>query len=129
MVADFHKNKRSPWSKLLAPLLGVAILGMVTALIVADVKIYQKKQKLTQQIENLKNKIEDIKNQNKRLQEGIEQTNDESYIEKVAREDLGLQKPGERVISFVEAEKQPQEAATQKNVLQVWLGSFIGWFK
>lgn len=99
-------------------------------LVVANVRIYKKKQQLNAQIQSLENKIAETKARNNELKVGIEKSNDEQYIEKVAREELDLQKPGESVFSFVKPEEENQEEKNkQKNIFQAWLGWIGGWFK
>lgn len=105
-------------------------MAVLLVLVVANIKIYQKKEKLIAQIENLKNKIESIKNENEGLRQGILDTNKEEYIEKVAREQLDLQKPGEKVVSFIKEDEKPEQSRQPaKNFLQIWLGWLSSIFK
>lgn len=123
MPADFQKKQKThPFKKIAFIFCGFLILFAVVFLIVANVKTYQKKKELNAQIGSLKSKITEIHNKNTNLQQGILQANDEKYIEKVAREELDLQKPGENVVSFVMPENQNQNTETpSKNFLQNWL--------
>ena len=99
-------------------------------LVIADIRIYQKRKKLISQVEILKNKIQDIKDKNNTLKEGISESNNNQYIEKIAREELDLQKPGEKVFSFIkESNGQQQNNETRKNILEVWLDWIVGFFK
>ena len=101
----------------------VVLFSAVILLGVADIKVYQKRQKLISQIENLKNKIQDLQNKNDDLKKGIARADDDTYIEKVAREELNLQKPGEKVVSFVKSPNQQEEnRKDQKIFLEIWLG-------
>lgn len=62
-----------------------------------------KARRLNKKIEALKSEIGNLKKENERLiREVYALKNDPSYIEKIAREDLGLVKPGEIVFEFVE---------------------------
>ena len=95
-------------------------------LIIADIKIYKKREQFVSQIEKLENRIQDLKNKNDNLKKGILAANDDAYIEKVAREELSLQKPGEKVVSFIKPVNQEQKLAEkEKNLLQV----FWDWIK
>ena len=109
----------------------VVMVGIAVCLIVADVHIYRTRQKLISQVENLKTKIHDLKDKNNNLKQGIANADNSQYVEKIAREELDLQKPGEKVVSFVVTDKQsPQDASEQESFLQIWqanLGHFWSW--
>src|SRR3989344_4359868 len=123
MIPSFKKNKKSNQSKILVILGGIFILFIFIVIIIADIKMYEKKEKLNSKIENLKNKIEDIQARNNKLQQGISNVNDQKYIEKVAREELDLQKPGEGVVSFIMPQTQNQENIVKpSNIFQDWMG-------
>lgn len=131
MVSYFKKKQQSNILKTLMPRIGGALLVvMIILLIVADVRMYQKREKLNAQIETLKNKIEDIKNQNAILKEGISNTNNNQYTEKIAREELNMQKPGEKVFSFIKEQNQEQQNTnTKKNIFESWFAWINSWFK
>ena len=81
-------------------------------------------------MKNLQVQIEEIKNRNTALEQGIQKANDSQYIEKVAREELDLQKPGEKTVSFIMPEPQNKEStAGQKNIWQAWLSNVWNWLK
>jgi len=131
MLADFKKKKkRNPLKQFLLIFGGILILVLLFLLINASVKIYQKRIELISQIENLENKIQDIKNKNDDLKQGTLKADDDKYIEKVAREELDLQKPGEKVFSFIIPQLSQQENNNNsKNIFQIWLGWIGNIFK
>ena len=54
---------------------------------------------------------ERLKKENQKLKEEIERLkNDPSHIERLAREELGMVKPGELVFQFTEAKEQKPES-------------------
>ena len=108
---------------------GIVILGAIVMLIVANAKMYHREKVLLSQEESLKNKIKETQDKNASLKENIAKQNDSQYIEKVAREELDLQKNGETVVSFVAQTPAPKQENTQKNFLQIWLGYVSNWFK
>ncbi|MBI3599701.1 MAG: septum formation initiator family protein [Nitrospinae bacterium] len=62
-----------------------------------------KANRLNKKLELLKSDIGNLKRENEKLnREVYALKNDPSYIEKIAREDLGLVKPGEVVFEFVD---------------------------
>ncbi|HLA50382.1 MAG TPA: septum formation initiator family protein [Thermodesulfovibrionia bacterium] len=66
-----------------------------------------KSYRLNKKIEALKNNISKLKKENKKLNNEVYALkNDPSYIEKIAREDLGLVKQDEVVFEFVEKDNK-----------------------
>jgi len=114
MVADFDKKVKVG---------GVIFLIIIFLLIIADFKIYQKKQELISQIETYKKQIEDIKKSSQTLKEEIANSNNPDYLEKLAYEQLGEQKPGEKEVIFVMPEEKPKQDATPRSF---W-SNFSGW--
>ena len=57
--------------------------------------------KIESDIENKQSQLEEIQEKNERLQEEVEKINSNSadYLEKLARERLGMIKPGEKVVN------------------------------
>lgn len=111
-------------------LAGILFFIASCALIFADFKIYQKKQELKLQIDNYKKEIEAIKNRNKELSEGIKNSNEEHYIEKVAREELDMQKPGENVVAFIMPEQKAEEKKQENFMdIKIWAGWLSSWWR
>ncbi|MBI3583922.1 MAG: septum formation initiator family protein [Nitrospinae bacterium] len=79
---------------------------IVTAAIFRDdgvIKVYH----LNKKVELLKNNISKLKKENEKLNSEVYALkNDSSYIEKIAREDLGLVKQDEVVFEFVEKDNK-----------------------
>ena len=131
MVTNFKKNiKGKGWSSFLLHGGGVAILAILVFLAVTNLKIYQKKTEYMQQISNLKNQIKNLQESNDKLEQGIKSADDTRYIEKIAREELDLQKPGEQVVSFI----MPKDNAETKNEADLngfgaWLSGVWKWIQ
>ena len=130
MIPNFKKNRNNAVKRFLFIACGILMLLIFVFLIIADIKIYKKREQFVSQIEKLENRIQDLKNKNDNLKKGILAANDDAYIEKVAREELSLQKPGEKVVSFI---KEPNQLGVnnqeKKTFLQIWLGWVGGLFK
>lgn len=123
MVTDFQRKQKRKSFKYLLIVGGIFIAIVFILLLIADIRVYQKRAELNSRIENLKNKIQDIKDKNNNLQEGIAKADDNNYIEKIAREELGLQKEGEKVFSFIIPQEQNlKNEEASRNFFQVWLG-------
>ena len=130
MVTEFKKKQKRGASNHVLLKLGVlVIICICVGLVVINLRMLQKKNQLNQQVSDLKNKIEDLKENNTHLEEGISKSDDINYIEKVAREELDLQKPGEKVFSFVKAPAESEVQEPKKNSWPAWLGWVGGWFK
>lgn len=125
MIADFNKKENRIFSgkKLLFKAVGIIFLAAIFLLIVADIKMYQKKQALISQIDNYQKQIEDIKKSSQNLRDEIANSDNVDYLEKLAYEQLGEQKPGEKQIIFVMPEGQPEQETESQN----FLDSFSGW--
>jgi cell division protein FtsB len=111
----------------------VFIIFVFAVLIVADIKIYQKRKGLEAEVAKYEQQINEIKNKNKDLEERIANADNSDYIEKVAREEQDMQKPGEKVVSFVMPEEKKQEE-TVENIWDVknwfgWIGNSWNWIK
>lgn len=131
MLSSFRKKqKRSIAQYFLLAFGAMALLVLVGLLAVADMRIYSKKRELNAQLASLQSKVQELQVKNNDLKQGISESDNPDYIEKVAREELDLQKPGEKVVSFVEAEtKEVAPQASSASFVQVWLGWFEGLFK
>lgn len=129
MIADFNKKQKRADKKNKFPIFcGVVLCLIVLGLLaVANIKMYQKKQELNKQLSNLKSQAEEIKKSNSQLEEGILKADNQEYIEKVAREQLDLQKENEKVTVFLmpKTENNNENPNHNENWL-VWLGNFWG---
>lgn len=125
MLTDFDKKENRDFfnKKLLFKAGGIAFLIIIFLLVVADFKIYQKKQKLISQISAYQKQIEDLKKSSQNLKEEIANSDNVDYLEKIAYEQLGEQKPGEKQVIFV----MPQEKQEPRAESQNFLNSFSGW--
>ena len=122
-MADFNKKRNNPYRRFFLKAGAVALLAVLTLLVVADIKVYRRKQELRAQLSRLEKRVQELKNQNATLQERTARADDSAYIERLAREELDLQKPGEKVVSFVKGVQQPQDDSMQKNGFSAWVGS------
>ena len=67
---------------------------------------YREINNLQQDVQNLEQVIEQNRVINQDLEKELELVNNDDYIEQIAREKLGLVKPGETLLIPVEAEKE-----------------------
>ena len=131
MINHFKKKqKNSPKKRLVIIGLGLLLGVIFFGLMVANLRLHEKKKQLNVHLENLQQKVKQLQTKNDKLQEGISQSDNPKYIEKVAREELDLQQPGEKVISFIDpVPTEPFGEALPQNILQWMIGALTGWFK
>jgi cell division protein FtsL len=136
MVTDFSKkgNKEFFNKKLLFRTFGILFFVVILVLIIADFKIYLKKAELKSQIADYQRQIEEIKKNNQDLKEQIANADNTDYLEKIAYEQLGQQKPGEKQVIFVEPPQKTETVLDQQNFWNVnkwtgWFGGFWQWIK
>ncbi len=126
MVTHFKKNK-SVSRQIIFKLGAFFVILVVVILIIADIRLYDRKKLVDAQTQALQGKIQSMQDQNDALKEKISNTDNSQYIDKVAREDFDLQKPGEKVVSFIVPQSQPQEVnSAPKSGFQIWLGWVSG---
>lgn len=129
MISNFKKKQKGKFLKSNFSLFFIFIISLVIccALIYANFKLYKKRQILNLQLNNLKEKIENIEKTNNNLQNNILSATDDNYIEKVAREQLDLQKKDEKVVGFIinsnESNNNKETELNNKNwFLKMWQG-------
>ncbi|MBX4201263.1 septum formation initiator family protein [Candidatus Parcubacteria bacterium] len=131
MVTNFKKNKKgNQWKGILLHLAGIVILIVCGFLIFTDIKIWQKGKEYKAQVADLQRQVKGIEESNDKLRQGMKNSDNPQYIEKIAREELDLQQPGEKVVSFVVPKtEQDKKDDARKNLLQIWLSSSLDWVK
>lgn len=116
-----RKNKKFFFLVLLVLLAGVFLVFLITL----NLKIGQERAKLQRELANLQREIQKSQAGREELISKISRVQSGDYLEKVAREDLNLQKEGEKVFAFVfkeeakEGEKDEEETFWEK--ISDWL--------
>ena len=105
------KTKRwKPYKTILFSLLSaVVILGVISFLIFYNWKTYQQRKDLSLRIGSLRGEISSLEKKKQELEVSALQLNEEEYLEKVAREQLNLQKPGEEVVTILSPKEEEKE--------------------
>ncbi|OGZ24521.1 MAG: hypothetical protein A2896_02070 [Candidatus Nealsonbacteria bacterium RIFCSPLOWO2_01_FULL_43_32] len=107
MVAKAQKIRKGKLQNLFfSILLGVLFFGVVSALVVSNWKINQKRAQYTAQIKVLQAQLQELELKREQLQAQISQTSDEVYLETQARETFNLKKLGEEVVAVLPAEEE-----------------------
>jgi cell division protein FtsL len=126
------KARRLPGKKL-----GISLI-LVLVLVFLSVNFFltwRKNQSINKEIDNLQDQISEIESGNSKLGELIKYFNSNAFIEEKARSDLGLKKPGEKVVMIPESLKndilsRAQNDAKEKDLnelsnQQKWLRYFF----
>lgn len=127
MVADFNKKQNRDFfsEKFWFRAAGILFMVIALLLVVADFKMYQKKKELDAKVSDYKKQIGQIEKRNTTLKEEIANSDNPNYIEKIARNEEGMQKPGEKVVSFVMPVRPKKTTEKTENF---WNGeNWLGW--
>ena len=86
----------------------IVILSLVAVgfLVKTNVKINRKRAELLSRIESLTAEIQIAEQKNQELKSKISQSESSDYLEKVAREQLNMKKPGEEIVVITKEETQ-----------------------
>ncbi len=135
MVANFLKKGNRGFFKnqLLFRTVGIIFIIIIAMLVIFDFRIYQKKKELASQIASYQKQIEDIKKSSQTLKDEIANQNNKDYLEKLAYEQLGRQKPGEKEIIFIAPPAKVQVNSAQPDNFwdnfTSWIGGGWQWIK
>lgn len=103
-----------PWRRLLLALLGLGLLALVVHTFFGD-KGYLELRRQRQELERLQSEIQRLEEENRRLIEEIQALKtDPRAVERVAREELKMARPGEKVIILPPEKKSPANSQGAK---------------
>ena len=118
MIVKFkRKGKESFWQTIFfSTLIGILVLTVIGFLVYENFKVNQRRSKLISRIETLGIEIQELENKKEFFKSGISQVEMEEYVERIAREELNLQKKGEKVVGFI----LPEEEIKEKTAESFW---------
>jgi len=124
MIAQFQQRKKKNISvgAFFGSVALIIILLMIGFFVFSNIKIKQTKNKLNIQLAAIEKEIGDIQKKNEGLEEKIAHVGDEDYIEKVAREELNLQKEEEKVVGFIMPSLEEEKNSGNYWYPQNWWG-------
>jgi len=110
MIANNKKIKRGEEKQgtFFLVFIGILFLGVISFLIISNVRISQKRSDLLDKIGELNQEIEVLETKKQELQANIDQTQSETYWEGKLREQ-GYKKPGEEAVVVLPSEGQIEE--------------------
>ena len=79
----------------------IIIVGFVVFFTFSYIRQFVTMNRIQKEIDSKQSQLDEVKQKNDRLQEEVEKINSDSadYLEKLARERLGMIKPGEKVVN------------------------------
>jgi len=96
--------------------IGILFLGVISFLIISNLKISQKRSDLLDRITELNQEIGALEAKKQELQANIDQTQSETYWEGKLREQ-GYKKPGEEAVVVLPSEEQTGEISKEEKGL------------
>ena len=104
------------------------LILILIVVFVSLIKVAKQRLVLNKQSNYYNEKIQEIESENKNLASQIEIAKSEYFKEKAARNQFGLQKPGEKVIIFNQ-EKENDQTKNKKNYLQEKFSNIKAWWQ
>ena len=112
--------------QILFPFFTIALIGL---LLISNLKINQKRAKLTEGIESLKKEIEILEEKKQKLETGLSQAEKESYWEEKIRQE-GYVREGENPVVILPSKENPKEKVVENQKLsEKFLGPVRNLFK
>lgn len=120
-----RRNKRETFRTIFfSVFLGFLTLGFIAFFIISDFRISQKRRDFQAQIANLQKEIQLVEEKKAKLEQGISQTEKDTYWEEKIREQ-GFKKPGEEQVVVLPPEGAKNEQTKKPETLwQKLLGIF-----
>jgi len=115
MVKKKYFQKKDSWEgKIFLIFLGIFLFSIIVFLIFSNYRITKKRIELQGQIKNLQNQIRELEEKKAKLESALSSSDNPEFLEKEARDRLGLKKPGEEVIVILPPKKEQATSTVQK---------------
>jgi len=129
MLAKIRKKRKTFFNNnwILSVLWIIGTFIIIAFLLFTNWKISQKRSELKNKVTELEEKITILNEKNEELKNKQSQLNNEEYLEKIARDQLGLKKPNEEVIVIQNEKKEQNESENKKSTKNE--GHWWDWLK
>ncbi|MBI2644527.1 MAG: hypothetical protein HYW95_03415 [Candidatus Wildermuthbacteria bacterium] len=118
-VSKTRKNHFSFSRKVATGLTVLTLLGIMGVLLSANARIADKRKELLQKQETVQEHILRIEQQRQELEQGVLDSQNQEYQEKILRERGLYKKPGEEVVTILRPEEQ-KNTSEQNTKQQSW---------
>jgi len=117
MISKFKKNKKVKLikGKAFSVFLILLVFFIIGFIVITNWRINRRRSELTDRVSLLKEEVQELEERNKELKEKKINSESDNYLEKVARNQLDLKKPGEEVIVVQKEEEQKEEQEGKKS--------------
>lgn len=131
MVAKLRKKRRVQSSQNRTGIIvfGIVFLLIIGFLVVTNITIYKRRVLLRERIETVSRQIQELKGEKSTLQEEILTAESQERLEKTAREQLNLKKPGEEVVVIIREQEQKEEEKEEEKKASWNPKNWWGWIK
>lgn len=93
----------------------VVIIILIAILVISFIRQEVTMNKINKDIEAKQTQLKELQDKNKKLQEEVTQSSTDEYIERMARERLGMIKEGEKVITNSNSPQDKQNDSEKNN--------------
>jgi len=104
----------------------IICLVFVVYLFYCNVKMFQKRTELSKSLKELNTNVESLTKEKEILSFRLGETYSEEYLERVAREDLGMQKAGEKVVVIKKTDSGEDDKNNSNTNI---INNIVEWFK
>ncbi len=127
MIAKIKKNKRDYSNNNIFALVFLCffVLMIVFLLVKANLGSKERRAELLAQKQALEMEMEALEEMKKRLEAETLSIEDDEYLEKIAREQFGLKKPGEEVVYIIKEEDEENDIQEEKKEKKEWWQKII----
>jgi len=110
------KIKRASQAKKVFYYIIIAVLITTVSgfLIYSNIKTGKKRAELNAKIESIREEIRILEEKNAQLKEGVSESQSQDYLEKMARDNLSLKKPGEEAVAVKQSASATEQASSQE---------------
>lgn len=107
-IVQRRKNKSHRWAIWGGLFLLFFLVGLLGRM---NWQAWQKEKQIAKRVNNLGRQVKVLQKKKEDFKRKIQEVNQKDYLEKVGREELNLQKPGEKAIAFIALPKKSLEKA------------------
>lgn len=127
-----RKVKKSGTKMLLPKFFGTVFVLFAVYLLYTNIMIYIERSRINSNYNNLSSTVSQLNKEKETLKMQLGETYSDEYLERVAREELGLQKEGEKIVvikktenSSSEGEKVEEKKAGPLDELFKWISNML----
>ena len=126
MIAKNSKKVKGIISDLKRKVILGGLIFLVVFMLYTNIKILEERKRAEKELFKIEEQIKEEEKEKDKYNFQLGKSNTEEYLEKVAREELGLQKPGEQVVII---KKQEEEKRSEQIEDQGFVEKIFNWFR